>query len=304
MRNGRHAGVLLATATAVVSGFAIFFNGYGVRAWSGVADATTYTTLKNLMAALILLVVAGIATRRRSSEAVTRPATTRQWIGLAAVSVIGGSIPFVLFFEGLSRASSTQAAFLHKTLVIWVAILAIHFLGERIGALHLAAIGLLVAGQVLLVGGIGDLSFGVGEIMIFGATVLWSVEVIIAKRLLGGVSSLTIGVSRMAGGTILLMGYGAARGAFVFSGVTAEHLMWILVTGILLAAYVSTWFAALARAKAIDVTAVLVGGAVITALLRLGVQGTALPSLTGLGLVTAGAAVAAAAEARRPATAS
>ena len=304
MVSARRNGVLIAAVTAVISGFAVFINGYGVRAWTGIADATTYTTLKNLMAALILVVIAGIATRRQSSQALTRPSVARQWIGLATVAVLGGSIPFVLFFEGLARASSSQAAFIHKTLVIWVSILAVRFLGERVGPLHLTAIGLLVAGQVFLVGGIGNLAFGAGELMIVGATALWSVEVIIAKKLLGGLSPLTVGVGRMAGGVILLIGYGLLRGAFTFSGITGEHLMWIVVTGVLLAAFVGTWFAALARAQAIDVTAVLVVGAVITALLRLGVQGTALPSLAGLGLVAAGAAVAAAAGARRTAAVS
>jgi drug/metabolite transporter (DMT)-like permease len=296
----RHDGVLLAALTAVISGVAVFVNGYGVTAWADVADATTYTTLKNLTAALVLVAVAGAVARRRPAAAVTRPATTRQWLGMAAVAVIGGAVPFVLFFEGLARASSTQAAFLHKTLVIWVAVLAVRFLGERMGRLHLAAIGLLVAGQVVLVGGIGDLALGAGELMIVTATLLWSIEVIVAKKLLTEVSPLTVGVGRMAGGVVLLLGYAAARGTLALSGLTAEHVMWILVTGVTLAGYVGAWFSALARAQAVDVTAVLVGGAIVTALLRLGVSGAALPSLAGLGLVAVGAAAAAAAGARRP----
>jgi drug/metabolite transporter (DMT)-like permease len=291
--------MLLAALTAVISGVAVFVNGYGVRAWADIADATTYTTIKNLTAALILVAVAGVAARRRPAAAVTRPRTARQWVGLAAVAVVGGAVPFVLFFEGLSRASSTQAAFIHKTLVLWVAVLAVRFLGERIGTLHVAAIGLLVAGQVVLVGGLGDLALGAGELMIVAATLLWSVEVVIAKRLLADMPPLTVGVSRMAGGVMLLIGYTALRGTLTFSGLTPEHLMWILVTGVTLAGYVATWFSALARAQAVDVTAVLVGGAIVTALLRLGIAGAALPSLAGLGLVAVGAAAAAAAGTRR-----
>ena len=51
-------GVLLAAVTALISGVAIFINGYGVRAWAEVADATTYTTLKNAGAAMILVAAA------------------------------------------------------------------------------------------------------------------------------------------------------------------------------------------------------------------------------------------------------
>jgi drug/metabolite transporter (DMT)-like permease len=300
----RRTGLLLAAATAVISGFAVFINGYGVRAWSNVSDPTTYTTLKNVVAAVVLVTVATLVTRRQSSERVTLPHGAAQWFGLAAVAVVGGSIAFVLFFEGLARASSGQAAFIHKTLVIWVAILAVGILRERVGFPHLAAVVLLVWGQAVLIGGLGDLSFGTGEWMMLVATLLWSVEIIIAKRLLASLPSLTVGVARMTGGALLLITYGFARGAFAdLSGVTLEHAAWILATGMVLAAYVGTWYAALARAQAVDVTAVLVAGALITAALRLGVQGAALSSAAGLGLVAAGVALAALAGWRRPAVA-
>lgn len=297
----RRTGLLLAAVTAVVSGFAVFINGYGVRAWSEISDPTTYTTLKNVVAAVVLVTVATLVTRRKSSESVTLPHGAAQWSALAAVAVVGGSIAFVLFFEGLARASSGQAAFIHKTLLIWVAILAVGILRERIGFPHVAAVVLLVWGQAVLIGGVGDVSLGTGEWMMLAATLLWSVEIIIAKWLLAGVSSLTVGVARMAGGALLLITYGVARGAFAdLSGVTVQHAAWIFATGVVLAAFVGTWYAALARAQAVDVTAVLVAGALITAVLRLGVQGTALPSAAGLGLVAAGVALAAMAGWRRP----
>ena len=47
--------------------------------------------------------------------------------------------------------------------------------------------------------------------------------------------------------------------------LTAAQWGWALLTGLLLTAYVATWYAALARAQAVDVTAVLVFGAVVTA---------------------------------------
>ena len=63
-------------------------------------------------------------------------------------------MPFVLFFEGLARASSTQAAFLNKTLVLWVALLAVVILKERLQVWHWIAIGLLLVGQAGLSGGV------------------------------------------------------------------------------------------------------------------------------------------------------
>lgn len=289
----RRRGILLAAATAVISGFAVFINGYGVRAWAEVADATTYTTLKNMMAAMLIGAFASILWLRGSVEKPSIPAEPRQRWMLGIVAVVGGSIPFVLFFEGLARASTAQAAFLHKTLIIWVAILATTFLKERLGWPHLAAIGLLVWGQVILVGSLGEVVFGVGEAMILGATLLWSVEVIVAKKVLRGVSSSSVAAARMIGGSVVLVGWGFVRGfPLDWSVVTGSHLMWVALTGLFLTGYVLTWFAALSRATAVDVTAVLVGGAVITAVLQTTVRGVALPAPAGLVLLAAGAALA------------
>jgi drug/metabolite transporter (DMT)-like permease len=293
----------VAAGTAVISGVAVFVNGYGVRAWTEVSDPTTYTTLKNTIAALILLIAAGALARREPSR-VDLTLVKKHWLGLSLIAIVGGSIPFVLFFEGLARATSGDAAFIHKTLVIWVAILAVWILRERVGWPHIAAIALLIWGQIALVGGLGAMEFGAGEWMILAATLLWAIETIIAKRVLVSMPSLTVGVARMAGGAVLLILYGVGRGAFSgLTGVTSEHLVWVLLTGATLAAYVATWFFALARAQAVDVTAVLVGGAIITALLESGIRGVTLPAPLGVVLVAIGVVIAVVAGWRRPAVA-
>jgi hypothetical protein len=51
---------------------------------------------------------------------------------------------------------------------------------------------------------------------------------------------------------------------------------------------VATWYAALARAQAVDVTAVLVIAAIVTALLNAGFEGAPV-DLAGLGLIGLGA---------------
>ena len=79
----------------------------------------------------------------------------------------------------------------------------------------------------------------------------------------------------------------------------AEQWGWAAVTGLLLAAYVASWYAALARAQAVDVTAVLVFGAVVTALIATAADGAALDPI-GLILVTTGAALVALAALRQP----
>jgi len=297
----RRRGIALAFVAAAVSGVAVFVNGYGVRA---VPDATVYTTAKNLVAAAVLVGVASVLVRpSRHSEAPPRlrPA---QLAGLSAIAVVGGSVPFVLFFEGLARASSSQAAFVHKTLVIWVAALAVPLLGERLRALQVAAIATLVVGQAVLAGGLAGFRFGGGEWLILGATVLWSVEVVLAKRLLRDTPARLIAVVRMAAGAALLTVWVVVSGRWSgLAGLDGEGWTWAALTGLILAGYVALWFSALALAPAVDVTAVLVVAAVVTGVLNVAVKGSAFTGWTGTGMliVLAGGALAAAAARRRSA---
>jgi drug/metabolite transporter (DMT)-like permease len=301
----RATGVALALLTAAISGFAIFLNGYAVKRFD---DATAYTTAKNGVAALILLMLAvpTLRARRKVGRPAPRPRSARDWLVLTAIGIVGGSIPFVLFFEGLARASSTEAAFIHKTLLVWVALLAVPLLGERLSWLHGAAITLLLLGQAVMVGGAGTVAIGEGEVMIFAATLLWAVEVVFVKHVLRSLAAPTLAAARLGIGTLLLVGFVllSGRGSEI-AGYGASEWGWALLTGVVLAGYVATWYAALARAQAVDVTAVLVLAAIVTALLNAGVDGAPVDAL-GLGLIAAGGALIAARALRpahRPATA-
>jgi drug/metabolite transporter (DMT)-like permease len=295
----RAYGVGLAFVTSLISGVAVYTNGHAVRRVDGSAG---FTTAKNIVAAAALGVLLAVVTGRRSRGGWTPPRTRGTRLGLVAVGVVGGSVPFLLFFEGLSRAASTDAAFIHKTLVVWVAILAVLVLRERLGWPHLAAMAALVAGQALLTDDLAGLGLGSGEALVLAATLMWSVEVVIAKRLLGSLSALTVGVSRMALGAVVLVGWLAVTGQLGdLLAYSASQWAWVLLTGLLLTGYVATWYAALARAQAVDVTAVLVFGAVVTAALAGLLDGVALrPDLPGLVLVAAGVAVVALRPRARP----
>jgi drug/metabolite transporter (DMT)-like permease len=295
MNPTRAAGVALAFVTAAVSGVAVYVNSHGVAHFD---DATVYTTAKNLVAGMFLLLLAVPLVASPTGKA--RPRTRRQWLGLVTLAGIGGSIPFVLFFEGLSRASATQAAFIHKTLVVWVALLAVPLLRERLGAAHVGAVALLVAGQVWLAGDVGTLVFGSGEAMILAATLLWSVEVILVKRLVAGLEPRTLAVARMTFGAAILVAWVGVSGRWAdLAGLGAEQWGWAILTGALLTAYVATWYEALARAQAVDVTAVLVFGAVVTAFLARAADGVPVDAV-GIGLILIGAALAAVAALRAP----
>jgi len=293
--NRMRTGILLAALTAVISGVSIFLNSYAVRE---LPDAGLFTTLKNSAAALVLFAVAVPVLRMRA-----RPVRLDRQAGirLTAIAIIGGSVPFLLFFTGLSMASAPSAAFIQKTLFIWVALLAVPFLGERLGWLQIGALGVLLASQVLIAPPTG-VSWGVGETMILAATLLWSVEVVLAKRLMARVDPLVVGVGRLGIGLVVLFGYLAITGKLaLIPGLDGAQWTWILVTGVMLAAYVGTWFSALSLAPATVVTSVLVLAAPITALLAVFVNGT-VPGpapLAGYGLITLGAVLLVVASFRR-----
>ena len=297
----RAAGVGLAFVTAVVSGVSVYVNAHGVTRFD---DATVYTTAKNGVAGVLLLALAlpVLCASRSRGPRTGRPRTRGHWLALLALATIGGSVPFVLFFEGLSRASATQASFIHKTLVVWVALLAVPLLRERVGPPHMAAIALVVAGQAWLVGGgAGTIAFGTGEAMILAATLLWAVEVILVKRLTTVLEPRTLAAARMGLGTLVLVGWVAVTGRFgALLGLGADQWGWAILTGLLLFAYVATWYAALARAQAVDVTAVLVFGAVVTAVLSGAADGAGVDAF-GVALVTAGVGLVSFMALRRPA---
>ena len=286
----RRHGVALALAAAGVSGIAVFVNGEAVGRFP---SPTTYTTAKNLVAGSLLLVIAMSVAARRPHHTDERPTPDRRVAWLAVVAVIGGAIPFVLFFEGLARASSTDAAFLHKTLVIWAAILATVVLRERLTGWHVAAIALLVGGHAALTGGLGSLRLGVGEVMILVATLCWAVELVLVKRLLRTVPTPVVAAVRLGGGSVVLVAWlGATARLGELAGLSAAQWAWVALTGSILAAFVSLWFAALARAPVIDVAAILVVGAVVTGVLGIVIGHDPLGDrLTGWVLIAVGAAL-------------
>lgn len=254
-------GIRLALLAATISGISIFVNAQAVSAFP---NATLFTTLKNVIvgAALVALV---LVLRRPD----VRRLAARQWAGLAALGVVGGSIPFVLFFEGLAwSVNAPDASFIHKTLFVWVALGALAFLPrERIGTGQVAALGVLLAAQLVL-GAPRAVSAGLGELMVLAATLLWAAEVVIARRLLSSTSSAIASAGRMGGGALVLLAYTGATGQLSLA-LSPVQWSWLAITALLLLAFVSSWYAALERAPATAVTCVLTLGAPITAALSL-----------------------------------
>lgn len=254
-------GIKLAFATAVISAFAVFFNKFAV---TKNIDPYQFTTLKNVLVAVVLCSIVLLPLTWRKLRAVKRA----DWYKLLAIGTIGGSIPFLLFFKGLSLTTPAMAGFIHKTLFIWASVLAIFFLKEKIGKIQWLALGVLLVGIGLVVG-IKAFTFGWAEIMILAATLLWSIENVIAKKTLSTVDPKIVAWARMFFGSVILLTYLSFTSGFagIFT-LGSTQWLWIGLSVLFLSGYVLTWYHALAYEKVSVVASVLVLASPVTTILN------------------------------------
>ncbi|MAG36241.1 MAG: hypothetical protein CL878_08355 [Dehalococcoidia bacterium] len=256
-------GAYLALATALISGVSVYVNAFGVRQ---VPDPFVFTTAKNLLvatmlAALILLPLSLGSLRRLSG---------RDWAKLALLGLVGGSVPFLLFFYGLSQATAPSAAFMHKTLFLWVALLAVPFLQERLGRVQLVALLVLAVGNLVLVGRPTRWTLGQAELLTLVATLFWAVEAILARRFLqGGFAAPVAALGRMGFGAIAMFAFLATTGrGGTLVTLNVVQWGWVVLTAVFLLGYVVAYYSAFKYAPATLVTSVLVLGSVLTSLLH------------------------------------
>lgn len=250
-------GILLALTTALISGVANFVTKIAV---TSVKQPVFYTTLKNALVAIALIGAVILVRKLPELKRLTR----RQWMRLLLIGTIGGSVPFALYFTGLAQTSALNASLIHKTLFIWVAFLAIPFLKERLTWLQWSGMAVLLGGN-LVVGGFQGFKFNVGEVMILGATLLWAVENIIAKRALKDISPTLVAGGRMVFGSMLLIGLVVAQGNVgLIEKLTPQSWWWTILSSVLLLGYVLTWYTALSKAPATVVATLLVPATLVT----------------------------------------
>ncbi len=251
------SAVFLALGAAIISGSNNFLTKIAVTA---VKDPIVYTTLKNGLVAMLLI---GIVMALRSRTEIAS-LSRRTLLKLLTVGVIGGSLPFALYFTGLTSTSAINAGMIQKSLFIWVLLLAAPLLKERLTRMQWIGIAAVFGGN-LLVGGFTGFKFNAGELMILAATVLWAVENVIAKTALKDVSSTLLAAARMTVGSLVLLPFALSRGgAASIANLNATQWGWTILTSVLLLGYVLTWYAALKRAPATLVATLIVPATLIT----------------------------------------
>ncbi|AJF59625.1 MAG: hypothetical protein QT03_C0001G0115 [archaeon GW2011_AR10] len=269
-------GIMLLLATAFVSGFSVFLNTFAVKGF----DPFVFTTAKNVVVAVLLFSAVLLLREFRELKLLSQ----KQWLQLLAIGAIGGSFAFLIYFYALKEiAAAANAGFIHKTLFIWATLLAVVFLKEKINKKFLAGAALLMLGNFFLFSSIS--SFGLTEILLLAATMMWAAENVLAKHVLKNTSGRIVAFGRMFFGSLIMLGFLAAtnqvQGMFELS---VEQIQWVLLTAALLFLYVITYYAGLKYLKVSTATSMLLLSQPITGILSLVFLGEGLSFSHALGL--------------------
>ncbi|MBW2970452.1 DMT family transporter [Candidatus Woesearchaeota archaeon] len=252
-------GFYLVLATALVSGVSIFLNKFAVQG----LDPYFFSFSKNVLVAVFLFSM--LLLMREWAD--LKSLRFKQWLQLLIIGLVGGSVPFLLFFKGLQLTSAASASFVHKSMFVFVAVLAAVFLKERISLKFLAGAVLLFVGNLLLVNFAWGFDFG--ALLVLGATVLWAVENTLSKYVLRELSSRVVAFGRMFFGSLFILIFLFATGGVSQVSMSLAHLKWVLFTSILLLLYAATWYEGLRSINVSTATCILLLGSVVTSLLQL-----------------------------------
>jgi drug/metabolite transporter (DMT)-like permease len=278
MNGNPRQGYSLAAVNMVISGVAIYVNSLGVKMF---ADSTLYTALKNAVVGMALLVP--LAFSRGARTQMSRLSLS-QWILLLLVALIGGSIPYALYFRGLQISTPVTASLVDHTQFLFVAVFAAIFLRERFGPAVWAALVLLLAGLTLGVT-VSAVRVDAGLLFVCAATLLFAADFVLMKYLLRLVTPLTVMAFKMSLGSVLLFGYVAATGRLgAAGGLSLLQWEFVLVTGLILLAFTVTSILGLRSASATAVTAIPAGAPIITTALVFLSQRTPVTPARWLGL--------------------
>lgn len=255
-------GIKYAVITSVISGVSIFINKYAVGT---ISPPLVFTAVKNSIVGIIIVALILMTKKIPQIKLLTR----KEWVNLILIALVGGTIPFYLFFTGLSTIPAVNSAMIHKTLVLWIAVLALPLLKEKLSQVQILAILILFTGN-LIFGGFEGFKFSTGEAMVLMATILWAIENILAKKVLPTVDPDIVAGIRMGVGSLILLIASTVyypESIANMININMSQFFWLALTAVALTAYTLTWYRALKYAPATIVAGVLVSSTLVTNLL-------------------------------------
>lgn len=280
-------GYTFAALAAAISGVSIYVNSFGVKLFR---DATLYTTLKNSVVGLALLLPLLLWSGRRAEY---RRLNRRQAGWLIALAVTGGSIPYVLFFHGLQLTNAITGSVLNHLQFVFVAVIAFVFLGERLRAWMWVGLAVLLVGATLGTN-LGKVHWDTGARLVLASTVLFAIDFVIAKHLLRDLSTLAVMTAKMSLGSLMLIAYtGLTGGLAAIPHLTFAQWRITVLVGLILLAFTVSTFVAIRNVSVTAVIAIGQASPIVTALIDLAVtRRLRLPVANSVGLLLTFVAVA------------
>ncbi|HKZ45659.1 MAG TPA: DMT family transporter [archaeon] len=233
-------GTILALVAALLSGIAIPIN----KMFIVDLDPTIFTAVRALFIGIIFFMISSF-----KSGFNFKKFKKVSWMYLLAIGVIGGSFAFLMFFSGLKLTTAGRGAFIHKTLPLYATLLAFLFLKEKLGKNQLIALTVMFAGTILIyMSQINPAEFwtdpSLGDLLITGATILWAIESVIAKKaMIKGESNYVVSFARMFIGAIILFSVVLIQSKInLLFALTQQQILSISISIAVLFGFVLSWY--------------------------------------------------------------
>lgn len=238
--NKERLGTLLAITAAIISGFSIPLN----KIFIVNLDPVIFTAVRSLIIGAVFFFIASYRSKFDFKKFKKVP-----WKYLVAIAFVGGSFAFLLFFSGLKLTTAGRGAFLQKTMPLFITVLAFIFLKEKISKKYLYALLLMFVGMLAIYFtqiSISELwsDPSLGDIMIIGATILWSIENIIARKsMIKGENNFVVSFARMFFGGLILFALIFLLGkADLLLSLDSNQIINIFISTLILFGYVLFWY--------------------------------------------------------------
>jgi|SRR3989338_2233523 len=261
--NKEITGTLLAIIAAVVSGVSIPAN----KVFVVNIDPIVFTAVRAIIIGIVFLVLSLATNKNKKFFSVS-------WKYFASIAIIGGAIAFALYFTGLKLTTAGRAAFLHKTLPLYTALLAFAFLKEKITKKYTIAIFVMFLGTIAIYSASinpTDLWSNpqLGDMLVISAAILWAVEnTIVKKAMKKGETNFVVSFSRMFFGGLILFGAVILMGkTSVLMSFSMQQIINIAISTALLFAYVLFYYMSLKMINVSKATVLLLIAPVISLIL-------------------------------------
>lgn len=172
MTNKKRALLIRAIAFMMVGGLSMVLMQASVKLLSDALHPFVITLFRALLVFIIILPILlwnGLGTVKTSS------------LKLQVIRGGVGGVCMLCMFTGFSLVSLPEATSLLFTVPIFATILSVMFLSERVGIKRWGAIFLGFAGILVITR--PDISLNLGHLLLLSAAILWSISIVIAKKL-------------------------------------------------------------------------------------------------------------------------